>query len=58
MVNRTKFTFITKMIFAFIVVIAMLIVMVLFRRVSPLRVDGYFRVLQLVSSAIFSLGHD
>jgi len=35
----------------------MLIVMVLFRRVSPLRVDGYFRVLQLVSSAIFSLGH-
>lgn len=35
----------------------MIIVMFLFRRVSPLRVDGYFRVLQLLSSAIFSLGH-
>ncbi|HUW07039.1 MAG TPA: inorganic phosphate transporter [Williamwhitmania sp.] len=35
----------------------MLIVMFLFKRVSPLKVDGYFRVLQLVSSAIFSLGH-
>ena len=35
----------------------MIIVMHLFRRTRPLKVDGYFRVLQLASSAVFSLGH-
>ncbi len=35
----------------------MIIVMHLFRRTTPLKVDGHFRVLQLVSSAVFSLGH-
>lgn len=35
----------------------MIIVMHIFRRTTPLKVDGYFRVLQLASSAVFSLGH-
>lgn len=35
----------------------MIVVMHIFRRTTPLKVDGYFRVLQLASSAVFSLGH-
>lgn len=35
----------------------MIIVLHLFKNTSPRKVDKYFRVLQLVSSAIFSLGH-
>ncbi len=35
----------------------MILILHLFKNVSPRRVDKYFRVLQLVSSAIFSLGH-
>lgn len=35
----------------------MIIVMHIFRSKTPLKVDGYFRVLQLASSAVFSLGH-
>lgn len=35
----------------------MILVMHIFRRTAPLKVDGYFRVLQLASSAVFSLGH-
>ncbi len=37
--------------------LVMILVMHLFRRTAPLKVDGYFRVLQLASSAVFSLGH-
>ncbi|WP_212590547.1 inorganic phosphate transporter [Williamwhitmania taraxaci] len=37
--------------------LVMIIVMHLFKRTTPLKVDGYFRVLQLASSAVFSLGH-
>ncbi len=35
----------------------MVIVAWLFRRTSPLRVDGWFRRLQLVSAGLYSLGH-
>lgn len=35
----------------------MVLTMLSFRRTSPRRVDSTFRILQLVSSAIFSLGH-
>lgn len=35
----------------------MLLTMVIFRNRSPRKVDSIFRVLQLLSSAIFSLGH-
>ena len=35
----------------------MVIVAWLFRRASPLRVDGWFRRLQLVSAGLYSLGH-
>jgi PiT family inorganic phosphate transporter len=37
--------------------IIMVLTMVAFRKSSPRRVDSLFRYLQLVSSAIFSLGH-
>ncbi len=37
--------------------LVMILVMHLFRSTAPLKVDGYFRVLQLASSAVFSLGH-
>jgi PiT family inorganic phosphate transporter len=35
----------------------MLLLMLIFRRSNPRRVDGWFRRLQLVSAAAFSLGH-
>lgn len=35
----------------------MVITMFVFRRQSPRKVDGYFRGMQLLSSAIFSIGH-
>ena len=35
----------------------MIMVMVIFRKTVPRRVDSLFRILQLVSSAVFSLGH-
>lgn len=35
----------------------MILTMIIFRRVAPLKVDHLFRYLQLLSSAIFSLGH-
>jgi len=37
--------------------VLMYLTIILFRRRSPRKVDSVFRVLQLVSSAIFSLGH-
>ena len=37
--------------------LVMIVVMHIFRNTAPLKVDGYFRVLQLASSAVFSLGH-
>ena len=37
--------------------IIMIFTMIAFRRTSPRRVDSSFRILQLVSSAVFSLGH-
>ncbi len=35
----------------------MVLTMIIFRRSTPRRVDSLFRILQLVSSAVFSLGH-
>ena len=35
----------------------MILTMIVFRRVAPLKVDHWFRYMQLFSSAIFSLGH-
>jgi PiT family inorganic phosphate transporter len=35
----------------------MILTMLVFRRQSPRKVDSLFRVLQLLSSAVFSLGH-
>jgi PiT family inorganic phosphate transporter len=35
----------------------MVLTMLTFRRTSPRRVDSLFRILQLVSSAVFSIGH-
>jgi len=35
----------------------MIITMLIFRKTHPRKVDKYFRVLQLFSSAVFSLGH-
>jgi len=35
----------------------MIITMLIFRNTAPKKVDGLFRVLQLISSAAFSLGH-
>jgi PiT family inorganic phosphate transporter len=35
----------------------MVLTMITFRKSSPRRVDSLFRILQLVSSAVFSLGH-
>jgi PiT family inorganic phosphate transporter len=35
----------------------MILTMIAFRRTTPRRVDSTFRILQLVSSAIFSIGH-
>lgn len=37
--------------------ILMILTMLVFRRTSPMKVDNLFRGLQLVSSAIFSIGH-
>lgn len=37
--------------------ILMIFTMLIFKKVSPFKIDRYFRVLQLFSSAIFSLGH-
>src|SRR4030042_6796329 len=35
----------------------MILTMGIFRKKSPRRVDSLFRILQLISSAVFSLGH-
>jgi PiT family inorganic phosphate transporter len=35
----------------------MILTLIIFRRSTPRRVDSLFRILQLVSSAVFSLGH-
>jgi PiT family inorganic phosphate transporter len=35
----------------------MIITMLIFRRVAPIKIDHFFRYMQLLSSAIFSLGH-
>ena len=37
--------------------LVMVLTMLIFRRKSPRKVDSVFRILQLLSSAIFSLGH-
>jgi len=35
----------------------MVLTMIIFRKTAPRRIDSLFRILQLVSSAIFSIGH-
>ncbi len=51
------FIFLSPLIGIILGYIIMIVTMVIFRRSSPRKVDSTFRVLQLVSSAVFSLGH-
>lgn len=51
------FIFLSPLIGFLIAFLLMSLTMYLFRNKSPYKVDSFFRVMQLVSSAIFSLGH-
>ncbi|MFA6128332.1 MAG: inorganic phosphate transporter [Bacteroidales bacterium] len=51
------FIFLSPIIGFFLGYLIMVATMWLFRKRSPRKVDGIFRVMQLVSSAVFSLGH-
>ncbi len=51
------FIFLSPLIGFIIAFLMMSLTMYLFRNKSPYKVDSFFRVMQLVSSAIFSLGH-
>ena len=51
------FIFLSPLIGAFIGAAIMVIVMWIFRRALPLKVDRFFRRGQLVSAAVYSLGH-
>jgi len=52
-----SFIALSPLIGIFLGFLIMIVVMAIFRKTPPRRVDSLFRVLQLVSSAIFSLGH-
>jgi len=52
-----SFIALSPLIGIFLGFLIMIVVMVIFRKKPPRRVDSLFRVLQLASSAIFSLGH-
>lgn len=51
------FIFLSPLLGFIIGFILMSLTMFLFRNQSPYKVDSFFRVMQLVSSAVFSLGH-
>lgn len=51
------FIFLSPMLGFLIAFILMSLTMLIFRNTSPYKVDSFFRMMQLVSSAIFSLGH-
>jgi PiT family inorganic phosphate transporter len=51
------FIFLSPIIGMLLGYLIMIATMWLFKRKSPRKVDGIFRVMQLVSSAVFSLGH-
>jgi PiT family inorganic phosphate transporter len=51
------FIFLSPIIGFFLGYLIMVATMWIFRRRSPRKVDGIFRVMQLLSSAVFSLGH-
>ncbi|HLN53093.1 MAG TPA: inorganic phosphate transporter [Lentimicrobium sp.] len=51
------FIFLSPLIGFIVAFLLMSLTMFLFRNRSPYKVDSFFRVMQLVSSAIFSLGH-
>ena len=53
----TLFIFLSPIIGFLLGYLIMIATMWIFRRRSPRSVDGIFRVMQLVSSAVFSLGH-
>lgn len=51
------FIFLSPMLGFLIAFVLMSLTMLIFRNQSPYKVDSFFRMMQLVSSAIFSLGH-
>ncbi|MFA5816479.1 MAG: inorganic phosphate transporter [Bacteroidales bacterium] len=57
LIKVTLFIFLSPIIGFFLGCLIMIGTMWLFRKRSPRKVDGIFRVMQLVSSAVFSLGH-
>lgn len=57
LIKVTLFIFLSPIIGFFLGYLIMIGTMWVFRKKSPRKVDGIFRVMQLVSSAVFSLGH-
>jgi len=57
LIKVTLFIFLSPIIGFFLGYLIMVGTMWVFRKKSPRKVDGIFRVMQLVSSAVFSLGH-
>ncbi|TSA37956.1 MAG: inorganic phosphate transporter [Porphyromonadaceae bacterium] len=57
LIKVTLFIFLSPIIGFFLGYLIMVGTMWLFRKRSPRKVDGIFRVMQLLSSAVFSLGH-
>ncbi len=57
LIKVTLFIFLSPIIGFLLGYLIMVGTMWVFRRRSPRKVDGIFRVMQLVSSAVFSLGH-
>ncbi|MCX6223436.1 MAG: inorganic phosphate transporter [Bacteroidia bacterium] len=57
LIKVTLFIFLSPIIGFLLGYLIMVGTMWVFRKTSPRKVDGIFRVMQLVSSAVFSLGH-
>lgn len=57
LIKVTLFIFLSPIIGFLLGYLIMIGTMWVFRKTSPRKVDGVFRVMQLVSSAVFSLGH-
>jgi inorganic phosphate transporter, PiT family len=57
LIKVTLFIFLSPIIGFILGYLIMVATMWVFRKKSPRKVDGVFRVMQLVSSAVFSLGH-
>jgi len=57
LIKVTVFIFLSPIVGFLLGYLIMIGTMWLFRKRSPRKVDGVFRVMQLVSSAVFSLGH-